>query len=359
MDTSFERVRRTLLRLGETDRVPLFELSVHKEIKAQILGRAIRTAQDDVDFWKFAGYDFVPVRAGVRSIVRGLNPAVRRWLQERPGSASLTNGWVGEHSSFIHNRQDFLDFPWPKPEELGGDDGCTPLDDFIQSMSACLPPEMKLIVQLGYVFMGTWQVMGFENFAYQLADDPELVRSVVDQLASSQLAVLEALLQYGCVGAVWMPDDLAYNSGPMAAPSVLRYYIYPWYRQMVQLCQQANIPVGLHSDGNLKRLLPDLVDCGFDCLHPLEPPMNDIVLIKKEWGDRISLAGNIDLKNTLCAGSPEDVEAEVRLRSTQLAPGGSWLVGSSNSIPEFVPLENYRALLAASLRYGRPPCRGA
>jgi len=214
---------------------------------------------------------------------------------------------------------------------------------------------MKLIVQLGYVFMGTWQVMGFENFAYQLADDPGFVQAVIEKLATSQMAVLEALLQYDCVGAIWMPDDLAYNSGPMVSPRVYQQYIYPWYVHIVERSHQANIPVGLHSDGDLTRLLPDLIACGFDCIHPFEPPLNDIVKIKREWGHRIALAGNIDLKHTLCDGTPQTVKAEVCYKSGQLAPGGGWLVGSSNSIPEFVPIENYRALLEASLKYGRPP----
>mgnify|MGYP000569066635 CR=1 FL=1 len=67
---------------------------------------------------------------------------------------------------------------------------------------------------------------------------------------------------------------------------------------------------------------------------------------------------NIDLKNTLCAGTPETVDDEVRARAAELAVGGGWLVGSSNSIPDFVPIENYKALLAASLKYGRYPSPG-
>jgi len=55
------------------------------------------------------------------------------------------------------------------------------------------------------------------------------------------------------------------------------------------------------------------------------------------------------LKATLCDGSPADVEAEVERMAAALAPGGGWLLGSSNSIPDFVPVENYRALLAAGL----------
>jgi uroporphyrinogen decarboxylase len=136
-------------------------------------------------------------------------------------------------------------------------------------------------------------------------------------------------------------------------PKLYEQLIYPWYVQIVERCHQANIPVGLHSDGDLTLLLPNLIDCGFDCIHPFEPPMNDIVAIKRKWGGRIAVAGNIDLKKTLCAGQPEDVEAEVQAKMAALAPGGGWLLGSSNSIPDFVLIDNYRAMLAAGLKYGR------
>jgi uroporphyrinogen decarboxylase len=227
------------------------------------------------------------------------------------------------------------------------------LDEYLGAMSRCLPPDMKLIVQLGYLFMGAWQIMGFENFCLQLADDPPFVQAVIDRLGACQLAVLENLLQYDCVGAIWMPDDLCYNSGPVVAPRHYRQYVYPWYVRLIERCHQAQRPIGLHSDGDLTRLLPELVECGFDALHPLEPPLNDIVEVKKHWGHRIAVCGNVDLKTTLAGGTPEAVEAEVRYKAEQLAPGGGWLVGSSNSIPDFVPIENYRALLEASLRYAR------
>jgi uroporphyrinogen decarboxylase len=348
----FNRVRRAMLRQGEGDRVPLFELSVDRGLKAAILGRPLHSLQDEVDFWHVAGYDFVSARAGVRSVVRGYHPVVRDWRAMR-GLARGAGGWVAEEAALIHDRRDFEAFPWPAPADLGGYPDYENLDGYLAALAGLLPAGMKLLVQLGYVFMGAWQLLGFENYCLKLADDPGLVGAVHDWLGASQLAVLEVLLQHDCVGAIWLPDDLAYNTGPMVAPRVYRAYVYPWYVRLVDRCHQAGIPVGLHSDGDLGRLLPDLVACGFDALHPFEPPMNDIVAVKRQWGQRIAVAGGIDLKETLCKGTPADVEAAVRARVASLAPGGGWLLGSSNSIPDFVPLENYRALLSASLEYGR------
>ncbi len=347
----FQRVRRAMLRQGEGDRVPLFEMSVHGGHKAAILGRPVQSLRDEVDFWRVAGYDFVSIRAGVRSVVRGYHPAVRAWRAAR-GEARVAGGWVAEEAALIRDRREFDEFPWPSPDELGGYPDYEGLDEHLATLTDLLPAGMKLLVQIGYGFMGAWQLLGFENYCLKLTDDPDLVRDVHDWLGASQLAVLEKLLQHESVGTVWLPDDLAYNSGPVVAPGAYRRYVYSWYRRIVERCHQADVPVGLHSDGDLTRLLPDLVACGFDAIHPFEPPMNDIVAVKREWGDRIAVAGGIDLKGTLCDGSPADVEAEVRRMAAVLAPGGGWLLGSSNSIPDFVPVANYRALLAAGVRYG-------
>ncbi|MDH7489324.1 MAG: uroporphyrinogen decarboxylase family protein [Anaerolineae bacterium] len=354
-DTDFGRVRRAMLREGGNDRVPLFELSVHNSLKSQFLGRPVRTWADEVEFWQAAGYDFVPVRAGVRSVVRGVHPVVAEWIRERRPDrlAQHGRGWADETVGIIATRSEFEQFPWPAPETLSGYDAHPTLEAQMSAISECLPPGMKVIPQLGYIFMGAWQIMGLENFSLQLADDPEFVKGVIDRLGRLQMAVLDILLQYGCVGAIWMPDDLCYNAGPLVSPKVYRRLVYPWYQAIIRRCHQANLPVGFHSDGDLTRVLADLVECGFDSIHPFEPPMNDIVAVKREWGHRISVAGNIDLKATLCAGTPADVEAEVRQKAAALAPGGGWLIGSSNSIPDFVPFENYLALLECSLKFGR------
>lgn len=356
VDTDFGRVRRAMLRQGDNDRAPLFELSVHNSLKSQFLGRPVHTWADEVEFWQAAGYDFVPVRAGVRSLVRGVHPAVAEWLRERKPDAlqQHARGWASETVGLIATRQEFAEFPWPAPESLSGYEAHPTLEAQMSAIAEHLPPTMKLISQLGYIFMGAWQIMGLENFSLQLTDDPEFVKAVVDKLGALQMAVLEILLQYDCVGAIWMPDDLCYNAGPLVSPKVYRRLVYPWYETIVRRCHQANIPIGFHSDGDLARVLADLVECGFDCIHPFEPPMNDIVAVKREWGHRISVAGNIDLKATLCGGTPADVEAEVRAKAAILAHGGGWLIGSSNSIPDFVPFENYRTLLECSVKYGRP-----
>jgi uroporphyrinogen decarboxylase len=102
------------------------------------------------------------------------------------------------------------------------------------------------------------------------------------------------------------------------------------------------------------QVLPDLIACGLDALHPMEPKGMDIAAVKREFGDRLALLGNIDV-DLLTRGSPGEVPTQVRQRIQEVAPGGGFAIGSSNSIPDYVPLENYRALVEASLAFGRHP----
>ena len=74
-----------------------------------------------------------------------------------------------------------------------------------------------------------------------------------------------------------------------------------------------------------------------------------------EHGERIALLGNIDLQYTLTKGTPEEVDAEVRTRIRDLGPGGGYCVSSGNSIPEYVPIDNYAAMLEATFKYGKYP----
>ena len=102
-------------------------------------------------------------------------------------------------------------------------------------------------------------------------------------------------------------------------------------------------------------MLPDIVDCGFTALHPIEPKAMDIDWVKREYGRRLCLIGNIDLGYTLTRGTPAEVDAEVKERIRTVAPGGGYCVGSSNSVTDYVPLENYNAMREAAFRYGRYP----
>ena len=349
MQPNFERFRTMLLRTGEPDRVPLGDIGVHPLLKAAILGRPVRSLEDEAAFWAAAGYDYVPLEQGLQltDLIR------RRSMQEIEAHYAAdtkdtqVRSWAAEGRGLIGSRAELDAVRWPDPDSL--DYGA------FERIGRLLPPGAKVIAVLGKLFTSVSWLMGLEGLSYALVDDPELVGSLFERVGRFQSRVLERMLAFDCVGAVWHADDIAFKTQLLVSPTFLRRHLFPIYTAMNRLTHARGCAAVYHSDGALQEVVEDIIGCGFDGLNPLEPPAMDIVEIKRQYGKRISILGNIDLGYTLTRGTPAEVREEVRQRIRDCAPGGGYAVASSNSVPEYVPLANFNAMREATLEYGRYP----
>jgi hypothetical protein len=201
------------------------------------------------------------------------------------------------------------------------------------------------------VFLGidpTWRSMGFENFCVSLGEDPALVEAVLERFVEWTVPVVKHLCAMG-FDFLWMADDIAFNGGPMFSPRMYHNLLLPY---TLRIAEAITIPWIYHSDGDLMPIMDDLLSQGMAGLHPLEPGSMDPVALKKRYGDRIALVGNINI-DTLTLGTPEQVREEVRQRIAELSPGGGYLVSSSNSVTEYCRPENVRAMIDAVVEFGR------
>jgi uroporphyrinogen decarboxylase len=111
-----------------------------------------------------------------------------------------------------------------------------------------------------------------------------------------------------------------------------------------------------HTDGNLWPIIDMIIDSGIDCLDPIDPLAGmDLAEVKAKYGDRVALKGNVDCAETMTFGTPEDVIAETKEALRKGAPGGGFILSSSNSIHSSVKPENYTAFLETWREYGRYP----
>jgi len=110
--------------------------------------------------------------------------------------------------------------------------------------------------------------------------------------------------------------------------------------------------VAMHTGGKLDGVLSILFDIGFDAVHPLVPECNSILDIKRQWGGRMAVMGNIPT-TLLAYGRREEIEEKVREYCIQLAPGGGYVLSSSDGIVDTIPPENFVAMTQAVHRYGR------
>jgi len=192
--------------------------------------------------------------------------------------------------------------------------------------------------------------MGLEGFCTMLYDDLPLVEKVLDYYFDWSEAVAERVCQIGFDVYV-TTDDMAFKTAPLFSPQVFREVILPRYRRVAP---KIAIPWVIHSDGNLLPILDDLLSLGIAGLHPIEKGAMDIRAMKRDYGDRLCLLGNVDL-NILGMGTPAEVEREVRGLIQDIAPGGGYILTSGNSLASYVRPENVLAMVEAVQKYGRYP----
>ena len=337
--TSRERVLCALSG-GTPDRVPYCELGVDEPIISQLLGRA-PTTDRPVESGEYADNPVEVERALSRVLGRDniryiLCPPLA--ADRYPGEGNVLfygDGWIKSRADL-----DRLRLPDPASDQL-----YEPAREFLaQGEDFALCASCRLGISPTYLAMGQ------EFFSLALYDQPDLVDEILYLYTSWSAAVMKQVCAMG-FDLVWTADDIAFKNGPLLSPKMFRERILPHVRKVAE---NITIPWIFHSDGNLTAVLDDLVDLGISGLHPVEPAAMDIRALKRRYGKRLCLIGNVDV-NTLAAGTPAQVEAEVAGLLRDVAPGGGYMLSSGNSLASYCRIENIRAMVRTMERFGRYP----
>ena len=337
-ETDFARLRAALTREKLPDRLPIAE-ALDPEIMEEFLGSPIRDLKTYMRFWEKAGYDYTVLQ------VRGqpLADSTQIKISEGILRAHTGQSHAAADAAGISDRQSFDKYPWIGAEGVYYKD--------VDDASGCMPDGMKLIVNVGPIFSGTWRSMGMETFSIACVEQPELVKAIVEKMGTLIVKIVEQTIERDYVGAIWLGDDLAYTESLIVSPDFLRENIFPFYRQIGQLCRTHDRVFIFHSDGKIEEILEDLIACGIQAIHPNEPAATDIVQLKRQWGDRLSLMGNVDV-DLLTRGTPEQVAQATRYLIDNVAPGGGYALGSGHSVTKHVPMVNYKTMLDTVREYG-------
>lgn len=189
--------------------------------------------------------------------------------------------------------------------------------------------------------------MGLETFSIALFEDRSFLYAVMEKYFEWSIAVAEHACTLGFDVFV-TTDDMAYKTGPLFSPQVFHEVAVPFYKE---LAKKVSLPWIMHSDGNILPLLDDWVDFGIAGIHPLENGTMDLTALKRDYGDRLCLLGNVDL-NLLGEGTTDEVDAEVKKLIDILGPGGGYIVSSGNSLASYLKPDNIRAMSDAVRKYG-------
>ncbi|MHA1834862.1 MAG: uroporphyrinogen decarboxylase family protein, partial [Candidatus Baldrarchaeia archaeon] len=191
---------------------------------------------------------------------------------------------------------------------------------------------------LSLILDGTISILGWSLFVrarYQAIDE---LRKLMEKIASieSIKAKVDAELDFP---AVMYGDDIAYKNGLMINPEFLRREWAPLVKKVIEPLKKRNIKVLFHSDGNLEGFIEDIINMGFEGLNPIEPAAGmDIGSVKRRYGEKLVLLGNIDGSTLLPFGTPEGIKSETIKCIHKAAPGSGFCLASSSAIHNGIPL---------------------
>ncbi len=261
--------------------------------------------------------------------------------------------WQDERRGTIETREDFERYEWPDPDEVA-----EVFHLYYRLVERELPEGMGFIpLTPGGVFENVTWLMGFVPFSRALYRDRALVRGMFERVGRVLEALCAAAAECDKVAAVTMGDDMGFRSGPMIPPAALRELALPWLRRCAEAVHKCGKPFILHSCGNLKVVMEDLIGyVGIDAKHSFEDAAYPVTEYKELYGDRIAILGGVDMDKLARMPTAEFVEY-VRGILRRCAPGGGYALGCGNSVANYVKLENYLAMLEVGRRYGRYPLR--
>jgi len=198
-------------------------------------------------------------------------------------------------------------------------------------------------------------LLGDVAYYEAMIENPELIDRVNEIVLRYNLRSIKNQIELGA-DALAITGDFAMTNGPMVSPKHTARFLIPALKEQVALAHSLKVPVFKHTDGNVTRILDMLVETGIDGLHPIDPMAGmDLGEVKRRYGKRLCLMGNINCGATLSWKSTEEVRQEVKEAIRKAGYGGGYICMSSNSIHSGVKPDNYAAMVRAIRELGKYP----
>lgn len=197
-----------------------------------------------------------------------------------------------------------------------------------------------------------WRKHGFQETLMDMVRDPGLLTDMSQVHTDLLIATLDRAQENGIKpDGILMAEDLGVNNGPMFSPKAYKQVLFSAHRHFGDYLHKHGITYFIHSDGDIRKLIPHLIDAGVQVLQPLEARAGlDVRQLKQEYGKDLAFMGNISVEKMVA--SPTELEEEVRTKLEVAMPGGGYIYHSDHSVPSSVSFRDYLYLLELLQKYG-------
>ncbi len=293
------------------------------------------------------GDDFYAVEVPYQSPVSNAIFAAFDWY--RDGAVDSEERTLTSDGCFkdAEEIEDLSFFDWPDPAKYIDPEECRRRVE--------MAPKDKVVLGMMWSahFQDACASFGMETALMNMIANPEIYEAVDQKILDFYLKANEIFYEAtkGKLHAVLIGNDLGSQRGLMISPDMVRRFVIPGCKKLVEQAHSYGLKVFYHSCGSIIDVIPDLIEAGVDAIHPIQALAAgmDAKNLKNQFEGRVSFCGGVDTQDLLVNGSPQQVREKVRELRT-LFPTGLILSPSHEAIMEDVPPENIRALFEEATR---------
>jgi len=328
----------------EPDRVPLFELLIDPAVIEALLPGA-----DYPDFVEAMDIDVVVTNTPSKLYEEKVLDAEQRIVVNEWG---ITRQYGAQIVSMP------LDGPIKKPEDL---EAYKPPDpyaerryDELRRLLSRFKGKKFVGMHLHDGFSYPCYLRGMQQLMMDLFENPDLVRRLVRLSVDHNIAIAERAIELGA-DFILLGDDYGSVEAPLISPKHFQEFFFPAIREIAEAVHAKGAFCIKHCCGNINQILDDMIATGIDALHPFDATAGmDLLAVKRRFAHLVVMGG-VDCGPLLSERSVSEVVSEVKRLLRAVAPGGRYIISSTNTIHHTVKPENYKAMLDTVKEFGRYP----
>ncbi len=291
-----------------------------------------------IHFYYKMGYDYVMVWKFMEF------PKSMRKGEDTASLSRVQRDWT-VNKGIISSWEDFERYPWPEVKES--------FFWFYKFVSQNLPEGMGIIdcpLGGGVLDYAMNILVGYETLCYLLYDDPKLVEAIFEKIGKILLDSYKMVIGLDKLAGFIQGDDMGFKTATLVSPEVLRKYVLPWHKKFAQLAHDNGLFFIIHNCGYCESIMDDLIeDVSIDGKHSFEDTIMPVTDFKKKYGERIAVVGGVDM-NKLSSLTGKKLQRYIQGIIKKCDSTGGYLLGSGNTIANYVPVENYFLMLEEGLR---------
>jgi uroporphyrinogen decarboxylase len=182
--------------------------------------------------------------------------------------------------------------------------------------------------------------LGVENLCVAFCEDAAFVEEMMDANADFIIEIMGKILDFTDIDVFGFWEDMAYKTGPLVSPEMVRKFMLPRYRRVADFLRSRGVEfISLDSDGDISSLIPVWIDAGINILYPFEVQCGmDVLQVRREYGRDLRLWFGADKR---CAAQNKKAIDEEISRVLPLVRDGGYIPGPDHSFPPDVSFENY------------------